>query len=545
MSSTDDVVTEEVAESLTVIEIRSQDDRKEDEIPAEKATCTICMKEVQDKFISCKDCGACLHYRCTFLPAYQLFYFINDISNYVCVNCTPEGLLEHSSHGVDILIKDIQHHLVELESVNKLLQKENEELRGEYIKNKNSFKVEKDNYKNQINDLQREIKNNQQKLSEANRKTAEKIKEVNKIKRKMGNDDIESTPNLVNVSIDENMNLRWNKPPNDTDRFINDFIEFKEFVSNELQNVRHLIANVASSKKVVKNKNIMTNKNDPNDLYWKTITRNIERNKENEQNHSMELRNSYSLLEHPENSTAEIESRTEQNYDNLRTPINPRNNIPQRRPDVAITENYILSQQRQEQQRPLRVVPGHRRYSSMARYGKKVCLIGDSHVKRIKKNDLNEHLKSGKTYVNCFSGATTERLDYYIVPTLKEDKPDVVVIQVGCNDVTHDTLHDINVHQIANKIVDIGKKCLNYGVKEVIISSIFLKKQIKLTRLIRQINDILVQLCRENNFHFICNDNINAADLWKDGVHLNDEGKSKYVCNLVDFLNNFINTGNI
>ena len=87
------LLTEEKGEDISIIEISSQNDRKEEEQVAVEPSCTICFKEVTEKFISCSDCGARLHYRCTFLPAYQLFYFVNDMCNYICVNCTPVGLL--------------------------------------------------------------------------------------------------------------------------------------------------------------------------------------------------------------------------------------------------------------------------------------------------------------------------------------------------------------------------------------------------------------------------------------------------------------------
>ena len=41
--------------------------------------------------------------------------------------------------------------------------------------------------------------------------------------------------------------------------------------------------------------------------------------------------------------------------------------------------------------------------------------------------------------------------------------------------------------------------------------SIFLKRQFKLTKLIRQVTDLLRDKCKENNFHFVCNDNVNQG----------------------------------
>ena len=75
-----------------------------------------------------------------------------------------------------------------------------------------------------------------------------------------------------------------------------------------------------------------------------------------------------------------------------------------------------------------------------------------------------------------------------------------------------------------------------YGVKEVIISSIFIKRQFKRTRIIRQVNAHLRDECRSNKFHFISNDSITNECLRKNGLPLNNDGTYLFASNLVDFL---------
>ena len=115
-----------------------------------------------------------------------------------------------------------------------------------------------------------------------------------------------------------------------------------------------------------------------------------------------------------------------------------------------------------------------------------------------------------------------------------------MIIRIGSNDVTHNTVDQIDVKDIVNRIINTGKKCLSYGVKEVIISSIFIKKPFKLTRIIRQVNDLSRDECKRNNFQFISNDYITREVLWRDGLHLNNDGKCIFASNLADFLNDFI-----
>ena len=118
--------------------------------------------------------------------------------------------------------------------------------------------------------------------------------------------------------------------------------------------------------------------------------------------------------------------------------------------------------------------------------------MGDSQIRRIKKNLFNNSITEGKAHLNSFTVVTINRLDHFITPILEEDRPDMVI--------THNSINNIDANGILKRIIDIGKKCLLYGVKEVIISSIFIKRQFKLTRIIKQVNDHVHDECRSNNF---------------------------------------------
>ena len=115
--------------------------------------------------------------------------------------------------------------------------------------------------------------------------------------------------------------------------------------------------------------------------------------------------------------------------------------------------------------------------------------MGHSHIQRIKKKLFNNSINEGKAQLNSFSGTTINRLDHFVTPILEEDQSKIVIIHMGSNDITHNTINNIDAKSISKRIIDIEKKCLLYGVKEVIISSIFIKRQFKFTRIIRQVND--------------------------------------------------------
>ena len=80
------------------------------------------------------------------------------------------------------------------------------------------------------------------------------------------------------------------------------------------------------------------------------------------------------------------------------------------------------------------------------------------------------------------------------------------------------------------------------GVKDVIISSILVKRNFRITRIIRQINDLLCEYCVSNNFHYLTNDNISRQNLWKDGIQLDKVGSNILAENFVSYANRFVLT---
>ena len=100
------------------------------------------------------------------------------------------------------------------------------------------------------------------------------------------------------------------------------------------------------------------------------------------------------------------------------------------------------------EQRKARIVPGRRTYSEATKSGKKIFLIGDSHLNRTKMNIFQKLVNGGKTYFNVFRGATTKKFNHYILPTLHENQPDVVLLHVVSNDMNNQTKGKINTEQL-------------------------------------------------------------------------------------------------
>ena len=55
---------------------------------------------------------------------------------------------------------------------------------------------------------------------------------------------------------------------------------------------------------------------------------------------------------------------------------------------------------------------------------------------------------------------------------------------------------------------------------------------------VKRVNFLLKQICEGKRYFFVDNSNTQIRDLWKDGIHLLESGKTKLAENFVYFLNN-------
>ena len=135
------------------------------------------------------------------------------------------------------------------------------------------------------------------------------------------------------------------------------------------------------------------------------------------------------------------------------------------RPDICVTEDNIKNVT------PV-TIHGNSNYASISKNGCKILVVGDSHVKQIRRTNFNTDLSNDKVYFRSFIGATSKQLDHYIIPSLVDDKPDAVINHVGSNDI----LYSANYEDITRNFVKIGSNCKSQGDNDAFILSILVKK---------------------------------------------------------------------
>ena len=111
---------------------------------------------------------------------------------------------------------------------------------------------------------------------------------------------------------------------------------------------------------------------------------------------------------------------------------------------------------------------------------------------------------------------------------------DRIVINIGTNNLTKKSQTE---NETVEEIMEIVKKCHNYGVNEIFISGLTCRPDYQTK--VDTINKLLKLNAGKYNYIFIDNSDIQEKHLWwKDKLHLNKQGTINLACNFLDFLNN-------
>ena len=131
-----------------------------------------------------------------------------------------------------------------------------------------------------------------------------------------------------------------------------------------------------------------------------------------------------------------------------------------------------------------------------------------------------------------FRGRKARHIRNQIETHLQEELPDAAILLIGGNDLSDNRNNPMPVVNIANQIIDSAMLCKNYGVKDVCVSSVLMRKERNTNfenteRRRKELNEILRSLCEINKFIFLDNDVGEGKIVLEhtyDGVHLTDPG---------------------
>ena len=202
------------------------------------------------------------------------------------------------------------------------------------------------------------------------------------------------------------------------------------------------------------------------------------------------------------------------------------------RPHVVVQDypekNYI--------KKPVR--PGENQYNQALKDGKTTVVFSTSITKGIFVRDFNNEFKIGTARFRRFHGAKSKYMKHYVIPTLYDECPQVVLLQCGGNDLPTSKQNPKPVQEIAEEIIDTAKICENYGAENILIGSVITRKQGYVDIRRKELNTLLKGMCYNLGYVYIDNDNIEHAHLYRDGVHLTHEGSDILAKNYLHSLNN-------
>ena len=132
-----------------------------------------------------------------------------------------------------------------------------------------------------------------------------------------------------------------------------------------------------------------------------------------------------------------------------------------------------------------------------------IFVIGDSMVKHINGPGIS---KNNQVQVKNHPGATTDDIIDYIKPTIRQ-KPDIVIVHSGTNDLTK----DVNTMNRVRKVVEAEKEIDIEGKIKLGFSGIVARGDINKEEDIVSTNNRLEKYCKGNEFFFIDNSNIDQV----------------------------------
>ena len=154
----------------------------------------------------------------------------------------------------------------------------------------------------------------------------------------------------------------------------------------------------------------------------------------------------------------------------------------------------------------------------------------------IRRKEFNSKLNKCKTRFRPFVGVTLKQMETYVKPILNDDTSDIIILHIGCNDVSNKQLTET---EIAERFVKLGRQYKESNVKDVFISSLICRAQKRLNDKVIAENNILKRVCKLNGLGFIDNSNICSENLFENGLHVNDDGKVIVANNFIYVLNRF------
>ena len=165
-------------------------------------------------------------------------------------------------------------------------------------------------------------------------------------------------------------------------------------------------------------------------------------------------------------------------------------------------------------------------------------ILSDSIVRGIRIYEFNKYIKYDRANLLTFPGATSRHLLHYLEIYAEDRNTETVIIHVSVNDIINGNSQS-DIEKYISNVEKMVQKCLKYGVKKIFISGLVFSTKVSLPML-EQIHKELVEMSGFLDFEYIDNRNVRGFCLYKDGLHLLEEGKKFLANNVLSNLNRYL-----
>ena len=151
-------------------------------------------------------------------------------------------------------------------------------------------------------------------------------------------------------------------------------------------------------------------------------------------------------------------------------------------------------------------------------------------------NGINKEGLSNDKYkvkVKNHSSAIREDICDFIKPEVR-NKPDIIIVHAGTNDITNNTKSFENYKKITDTIKSKLPNC-KYAISNVVMR----KDKPDIEKKVIEFNSRLSKFCSKNKIDIIENENLDGSCLSFKKLHLNKKGNSYLANNFSDFLHSF------
>ena len=172
-----------------------------------------------------------------------------------------------------------------------------------------------------------------------------------------------------------------------------------------------------------------------------------------------------------------------------------------------------------------RIAPGTKLYSKT--HLRTALIISDSTISRIPAWQLKKDIEVDHEAVltKRHTGSTAEEISHFSTHTIDNIRPDQLIIIAGTNDISKGFREkSLDERKIVDDILSIAYHAKTVGCKNVIVSSILVRRGYHYKNIIIRINNILNARCSEEGFVYLDNSDVTIRHICDDGLHPNNYG---------------------